>query len=43
MEFNANMIVDIMYIDSEPVVHCVDEATAFGAAKFIDFMESKVV
>jgi hypothetical protein len=33
--FNAEIIVDIMYLESKPVLHIVDAATAFQAAKFL--------
>ena len=43
MEFNTNIIIDIMYINSEPMVHCINKATVFRAAKFISSIESKIV
>lgn len=33
--FNETILVDIMYIGSFPVLHIVDEATHFSAAKFL--------
>lgn len=42
MDFNASIIVDIMYINDNstnkalPVLHIVDEATKFQAARFLD-------
>ncbi|SLM34156.1 hypothetical protein LPUS_02861 [Lasallia pustulata] len=33
VNFNYSIIVDIMYIDNSPILHIVDEATRFQAAK----------
>ena len=35
LEFNAEIIVDVMYLESKPVLHVVDSATAFQAARFL--------
>ena len=35
VEFNHSIIVDIMYIDGQPVLHVVDEATRYNAARWI--------
>lgn len=40
-EFNCRIIVDVMYINGKPVLHVVDEATAFQAAKFLTDMSAK--
>ena len=41
IQFNAEIIVDIMYLDSKPVLHVVDTATSFQAARFLRNMSSK--
>jgi hypothetical protein len=33
MNFNYSVIVDVMYIENSPILHVVDEATRFQAAK----------
>jgi hypothetical protein len=43
MDFNAELIVDVLYIDGNPVLHVVDNATSFQAAKFLRNMEAKTV
>ncbi|SLM40545.1 hypothetical protein SS1G_12712 [Lasallia pustulata] len=35
VNFNYSIIVDIMYIDNSPILHIVDEATRFQAAKWL--------
>jgi polyhydroxyalkanoate synthesis regulator phasin len=40
-EFNYAVVVDIMYIDGSPVLHLVDEATAFNAARFLKEITAK--
>ena len=35
VRFNADVYVDIMYIDGRPVLHIVDGATRFSAARFL--------
>ncbi|KAF1828306.1 hypothetical protein BDW02DRAFT_652134 [Decorospora gaudefroyi] len=35
IDFNFRLIVDVMYIHQKPVLHAVDEATAFQAARFL--------
>lgn len=35
VSFNHSIIVDIMYIDGKPVLHIVDEATRFNAARWL--------
>lgn len=33
--FNRKVVIDIMYLDSRPVLHCIDKDTRCGAATFI--------
>ncbi|KID81354.1 Ribonuclease H-like protein [Metarhizium guizhouense ARSEF 977] len=40
-EFNHEIIVDIFFINGQPVLHVVDSATAFQAAKFLNNKEQK--
>ena len=40
-DFNYRLIVDVMYITGKPVLHAVDEATAFQAAQFLANMTAK--
>ncbi|KIM93291.1 hypothetical protein OIDMADRAFT_138097 [Oidiodendron maius Zn] len=40
-EFNWSIIVDVVYIDDKPVLHVVDEATSFQAARFLPDMSAK--
>ena len=35
VRFNARAYIDIMYLDGRPVLHIVDEATRFSAARFL--------
>jgi hypothetical protein len=35
IDFNYEIIIDIMYLDGRPVLHIVDAATAFQAARFL--------
>jgi len=43
IQFNYCIIVDIVHLEGKPVLHVIDEATAFQAAKFIpDFAASTV-
>ena len=35
VRFNAFAYIDIMYLDGRPVLHIVDEATRFSAARFL--------
>lgn len=41
LEFNFKIIINVMYIDSKPVIHIVDTATAFQAAWFLKDMSAK--
>jgi hypothetical protein len=36
IDFNHTIYVDIMYLDGSPVLHCVDEATKFQAARWLN-------
>lgn len=42
-DFNYSVLVDILYLDSKPVLHVVDEATAFTAARFLKDESAKTV
>ncbi|KAI0992010.1 hypothetical protein K3495_g16176, partial [Podosphaera aphanis] len=39
-EFNYSIVIDIVYIDAKPALHVVDDATGFGAARFLTDMSS---
>lgn len=41
IEFNHTVYVDVMYIDSSLVLHVVDEATKFQAARWLENMTSQ--
>lgn len=43
VEFNFNVIVDIFYIQGKPVLHLVDEATAFQAGRWLQNISAKHV
>jgi hypothetical protein len=43
MEFNYQVLVDIMFIDEKPVLHILDMATSFQAARFLRNMTAKEV
>jgi len=43
MDFNAELIIDVMYIDGKSVLHVVDNATVFQAAKFLRNIEATTV
>ncbi|KAI0997433.1 hypothetical protein K3495_g10752 [Podosphaera aphanis] len=40
-EFNYRVVIDVMYINSRPVLHAVDEATSFQAARFLPNITAK--
>lgn len=42
-DFNHTVYVDIFYIESKPVLHVVDEATNFQAAKWLENMSSEAL
>jgi hypothetical protein len=41
LDFNHSIIVDIMYIDSSPILHIIDEATRFQAARWLQNISAK--
>lgn len=41
VDFNHEIVVDIMYLDGDPVLHVVDDATAFQAARFLSSISAK--
>ena len=41
VNFNYSIIVDIMYIDNSPILHVVDEATRFQAARWLSNVSAK--
>jgi hypothetical protein len=41
MNFNYSVIVDIMYIENSPILHVVDEATRFQAARWLQNITAK--
>ena len=41
INFNYSIIVDIMYIDNSPILHVVDEATRFQAARWLSNISAK--
>ena len=48
VQFNEEVVIDIMYLDGKPVIHLVDTETHFGAARFLsdqstDTVWSKIV
>jgi hypothetical protein len=43
LEFNAEIIVDVMYLESKPVLYIVDSVIAFQAARFLRNMSTKTV
>ncbi|KHJ31224.1 hypothetical protein EV44_g3699 [Erysiphe necator] len=43
VNFNYTIVIDIMYIEGKEVLHIVDEATRFQAARWLDNVTSKHV
>jgi Reverse transcriptase (RNA-dependent DNA polymerase) len=41
IDFNHSIYVDIMYIDNQPILHVIDEATRFQAARFLKDVSTK--
>ena len=39
--FNYEVVIDVLWIDSKPVLQAVDTATAFQAARFLKDMSAK--
>jgi hypothetical protein len=40
-DFNHSIFVDVMYIDGNPILHIVDEATRFQAARWLQNVSAK--
>ena len=43
LDFNHTIYVDIFHLNGKPVLHVIDEATAFSAARFIRDLSTKTV
>lgn len=43
VDFNQSIFADILYIDGAPVLHVVDEATRFQAARFLQDMTASAL
>ncbi|EED12763.1 hypothetical protein TSTA_052840, partial [Talaromyces stipitatus ATCC 10500] len=43
VDFNHSIIINIMYLDGDPVLHIVDKATHFNAAAWLLNISTKVV
>ena len=43
IDFNCNVIVDILYIEGKPVLHIVDESTRFQAGRWLENISAKHV
>jgi hypothetical protein len=41
IEFNCAILVNIIYIDSKPILHVIDEATRFQAARWFETIYAK--
>ena len=41
--FNERVLIDIMYLDSDPVLHIVDESTHFSAARFLPTVSTTAI
>ena len=41
VNFNFNIVVDVMYINNSPVLHVVDEATRFQAGRWLQDISAK--
>jgi hypothetical protein len=42
VNFNHSIIVDIMFMEGRPVLHIIDEATRFNAARWLPNMSAKI-
>jgi hypothetical protein len=42
-DFNHRFIVNVIFIEGKPVLHAVDEATAFQAARFLPNILAKTI
>ena len=43
VRFNERILLDIMYLEGKPVLHIVDEATRFSAARFLSDVSTKTI
>lgn len=43
LNFNWEIVVDIFYLSSKPVLHIIDEATSFQAGQFLQDLQAKTV
>ncbi|KAL4403389.1 hypothetical protein CABS03_15260 [Colletotrichum abscissum] len=43
LNFNWEIVVDIFYLNSRPVIHIIDEATSFQAGQFLRDLQAKTV
>ena len=41
--FNERIMMDIIYIDSMPILHIVDESNRFSAARFLPNVSTKAI
>ena len=41
LDFNHEVLVDVMYLEGKPVLHIIDVATSFQAARFLQAMTAK--
>ena len=41
VDFNYEIIIDIMYLERKPILHRIDAATAFQAGQFLNHMSVK--
>ena len=41
VDFNYEIIVDIIYLDGKPLLHAVDAATVFLAGQYLNSMSAK--
>jgi len=41
IDFNYRVFIDVFYLDGQPVLQAVDEATSFTAARFLEDMSAK--
>jgi hypothetical protein len=40
-EFNYSITIDVFYLDEKPVLHAIDSATSFGAARYLRNLSAK--
>ena len=41
--FNERIMIDVMYLDGEPVLHMIDEGTHFSAAQFLPNISTQTI